>query len=206
MDPGLIWQIKDKISPKEALMAFKLILKDINHGKPINWEKQARYYLDQAKIKLMGSIKGKKEKVEERPKKKIETTKCDESKGFQFRIEHEMKKEGELVEGAIISRVITKGCCNYFGFRGKIGGGKKVKEKLKVGGWDIEPSIRLDGRGIWDICTNEIYLEGNFSGEVKFSRSLKDVLKKKVKDEYGNEIAKKIIPQIGMVDVKLSGS
>lgn len=224
MDSRNKWQWKYDVTLEEALLACQLIIEVLHQGRHVDWDDEATTYMQAAREKLRGKRTTKERpqttekevssesedtpeekaiKKEETKRPELSTNKCDEFKGFQVRIEKEMKK-GDTVQGSLVGRVITKGCCNYFGARGKLGTGKK----LKRGFVQFDPSVRLDIRGIVDVCSKppDIIAEGVLSGELKVAVSLKDLILKAIAKKHGKDAAKILEASGAKYDILLSGS
>jgi cell wall-associated NlpC family hydrolase len=56
MDPKLIWQRQLKVTRDEALLASRLILREMRDGKAVTWENQAREFIVAAR-KQLGTLK-----------------------------------------------------------------------------------------------------------------------------------------------------
>src|SRR5262245_3522849 len=50
LHPPLVWQWKDHVTPEQAFAACKLMLDDMRAGKAIDWQMEARRYLEQAAV------------------------------------------------------------------------------------------------------------------------------------------------------------
>lgn len=124
---------------------------------------------------------------------------CQNFLRVQVRVEQEEAKKQllkELVDGQIITRFATKGCCNYVGVRGKLAPGKRFEEFGKGIYVDIKPSLRADFGVVWDICNNKRYWDGNVSVEYKAEVSLKKLL-----EGRSDQKSKDILEKLGGRDV-----
>jgi hypothetical protein len=52
MDPTLVWQIRDHVTDREAIQACRYMLAAMRNGQSINWARDARTYLNRARIHL----------------------------------------------------------------------------------------------------------------------------------------------------------
>lgn len=52
MDPSLVWQTRDRVTEAEALQACRFILAALRNGITVNWESDARSYMERARAYL----------------------------------------------------------------------------------------------------------------------------------------------------------